>query len=164
MREGAQPNAGAQEAQVVVLRYPPGTPSYSLPDLLPTQLPAAITSAIVEPAIVVGVGKEPPVIDLKQFGQLGWVKRLHGARYSAPAGLLQELAGTAQETRPMRRRIVAAARCLQGSLGIVVATWRVGLSVGGAPDVPAQPLRQSVLYSGRQKKAAPIPGRLAAER
>lgn len=54
---------------------------------------------------------------------LGWVKRR-----DCPSRLPQELAGTAQEPQPLRRRIVAAARRLQGSLGIVVATWGEGFA------------------------------------
>ena len=78
-------------------------------------LPASVTSAIVEPAIVLAVGKEPSVIKLKQLGQLGRVKRLHGTQNPSLEGLPQELAGTTQdEPAPLRRRIVATARHRRG--------------------------------------------------
>ena len=87
-------------------------------------LPASVTSAIVEPAIVLAVGKEPSVIKLKQLGQLGRVKRLHGTQNPSLEGLPQELAGTTQdEPAPLRKRIVATARRPQGPLGIVVPIW-----------------------------------------
>ena len=44
-------------------------------------------STIVEPVIVLGLGKEPLVIKLKQLGQLGEVKCLHGVRNSTQGGM-----------------------------------------------------------------------------
>lgn len=91
---------------------------------LPTPLPASITSTIVEPAIVLGVGKKPPVIKFKKLRQLGGVKCLHGARGSLSAGLRQELAGITQpELLSLRMRAVAVAGRLRRLLGIVVLSW-----------------------------------------